>query len=60
MRTQYITVEQLMEILNVSRSTLYLWRKKGLPSKKIGRSIRFDYNEVKNWIDNLNSDREEK
>ena len=49
-----LTVEELMEMLKVSRTTIYLWRKNGLPYKKVGRSIRFDYKEVRDWIDEIN------
>ena len=50
-----LTVQQLQEALNVSRSTVYEMRKKGMPYKEIGKSVRFDYNEVMKWIDEGNA-----
>ena len=43
-------------MLKMGRATLYRLRQKGLPYKKINRSIRYDEIEVKNWIDNQGGD----
>ena len=45
-----IDSNKLGEMLGVSRSTIFLLRKKGLPYKKIGSQIRFEYEEVMIWI----------
>jgi excisionase family DNA binding protein len=47
---EYITIEELTEKLKVSRQTIYLWRKEGLPFIKINRSVRFDLDAVNEWI----------
>jgi len=48
-----INQEDLMRKLKISRNTLYIWRtKQGLPYYKHNRSIRFDYEEVLNWLNN--------
>jgi excisionase family DNA binding protein len=48
----YLTAKELQEKLNISRSTLYRLREKGLPNKKIGyRTIRYDLEEVLEWLD---------
>ena len=44
----------MIEKLKVSRTTLYLWRKKGLPFKRIGTQIRYDVHEVEEWIEENN------
>jgi len=54
MSEKLLTMEELMQLLSVSRSTLDRWRKNGLPFKKVGRSVRFDYKEVRDWIDEIN------
>lgn len=48
-----LTVKELMEILNVSRDSIYRWRKeKDLPYVVIGKgSVRFDLDEVNKWIE---------
>ena len=46
-----VTDRELSEILGLSRSTISRLRTLGLPYKKIGRSVRYDLEEVKKWID---------
>lgn len=46
-----MTVKMTCEYLKVSRSTLGDWMKKGkIPYSKIGRSPRFDRDEIDQWI----------
>ncbi|MBI3890009.1 MAG: helix-turn-helix domain-containing protein [Candidatus Wallbacteria bacterium] len=45
-----LTVKELMALLRVKRSTLYALREQGLPAIRIGRSIRFDRDEVVAWV----------
>lgn len=48
---QYLTQDELCEVLNISRTTLYEQRKKGLPVEfKIGNSPRFDLEKVIEWL----------
>ena len=49
--TNYITVEELSKRLGVSRQTIYTWREKhGLPYVKLVRSVRFDWEQVQEWL----------
>lgn len=54
MSEKLITIQQLCEIFQVSRSTVDRWRKDGLPCLKIGRNIRFNEEVAINWIKNIN------
>lgn len=46
----YMSIQEVMEHLDVSRSTIDRWRKhKRLPSIKIGKEIYFDKYEVQRW-----------
>ena len=47
---KFLTVEDVSEMLQVSRITIYNLKKKGLPFLKIGKTIRFDQQEVLDWI----------
>jgi len=50
---ELITVDQLREIVQVSRTTIDRWRKEGLPTIKIGkRAIRFEKGKALEWIKN--------
>lgn len=46
----YITMEELMKYLKVSRVTITRYLAKGLPSVKIGGFRRFKLSEVEAWI----------
>lgn len=47
---KFLTVEEVSEMLQVTRTTIYNLKKKGLPFFKIGKNIRFDQQEVLDWI----------
>lgn len=49
-----LTVDQMCDWLMISRSTLVRWRKNGLPSIKVSKSVRFDKEEVKKWLKEQN------
>lgn len=51
MPTEYLTEKEILEWLKVSRSAIIRWRKQGMPFIKIERSIRFDRDKVKAWMD---------
>ena len=55
MAEKLITIQQLCELVQVSRSTVDRWRAEGLPFIKIGRGIRFDEKSALEWIKNRNS-----
>ncbi len=47
---KFLTIEEVAEMLQVTRTTIYNLKKKGLPFIKLGKNIRFDQEEVVNWI----------
>jgi excisionase family DNA binding protein len=50
-----LTVDEIAIFLNVSRATVYnLINKKDLPFVKIGRSTRFNANDVMQWVKEQN------
>jgi excisionase family DNA binding protein len=50
MENKIITLEELCEILKVGRRTIDRQREKGLPCFKVGNQVRFDLEEVLNWL----------
>jgi excisionase family DNA binding protein len=46
----YLKTGELMDMLSVSRSTVYRWRKKGLPHLNVGATHRFPKNQVLVWL----------
>ena len=48
---ELISIKQLSSLMNVSTASINRWRKKGLPFKKIEKAVRYDLNEVKQWIE---------
>ncbi len=47
---KFLTIEDVAEMLQVTRTTIYNLKKKGLPFIKLGKNIRFDQEEVVNWV----------
>ncbi len=49
------TVEDVATFLRVPVSTLYEWRrtKRGPVARKVGKYLRYDPNDVRNWFDQL-------
>lgn len=47
---KFLTVEDVAEMLQVTRTTIYNLKKKGMPFIKLGKNIRFDQDEVVNWV----------
>lgn len=47
---KYLTIEDVSEMLQVTRTTIYNLKKKGMPFIKLGKTIRFDQDEVIDWI----------
>ena len=48
----YLSTNQLMQMLNISRSTVYRLMDKGLPAIKVGAVNRFPKDQVLNWLEN--------
>lgn len=49
---KFLTIEDVADMLQVTRTTVYNLKKKGLPYIKIGKNIRFCQDEVVNWVMN--------
>ena len=47
----FLNKQQTCQYLGISNNTLDSWIKKGLPSIKIGKTIRFDKNKIRHWLD---------
>lgn len=50
MADEFLTKEQLSQLLQITVRTIDRLREEGLPSLKIGKSVRFDKKEVLDWI----------
>lgn len=46
----YLNKQQTCEYLGISNNTLDSWIKKGLPSIKIGKTIRFHKDAIDSWL----------
>ena len=49
---KYLSTRQLMDYLEISRSTIYRLMAKGLPSIKVGSVHRFPRDQVVGWLEN--------
>jgi excisionase family DNA binding protein len=47
---KFLTIEDVADMLQVTRTTVYNLKKKGLPFIKIGKNIRFSQEEVVSWV----------
>ncbi|MDR0570697.1 MAG: helix-turn-helix domain-containing protein [Clostridiales Family XIII bacterium] len=47
---KFLTIDDVSEMLQVTRSTVYNLKKRGLPFIKLGKNIRFDQKEVVDWV----------
>ena len=47
---KFLTIEDVSEMLQVTRTTVYNLKKQGLPFIKLGKNIRFDQEEVVKWV----------
>ncbi len=45
-----MTIPELMKFLQVKRNTIYTLRRLGMPTVKIGRSVRFRLDSIMNWL----------
>ncbi len=48
-----MTIPELMKFLQVKRNTIYTLRRLGLPTAKIGRSVRFRADSIRSWLSNM-------
>lgn len=50
--TQYTSIPQLAEFLNVPTNTVRYWVfLKKIPFIKVGRSVRFDMDQIRVWLE---------
>lgn len=47
---KFLTIEDVADMLQVTRTTIYNLKKKGLPFIKLGKNIRFNQEEVIDWV----------
>lgn len=47
---ELLTSKELEKIFKVDRTTIWRWRKQGMPYEKIGGSIRFNLEKVEKWF----------
>ncbi|GHU51780.1 hypothetical protein FACS1894127_8020 [Clostridia bacterium] len=47
---KFLTIDDVSQMLQVTRSTVYNLKKRGLPYIKLGKNIRFDQKEVVDWV----------
>lgn len=50
----YLNKQQACEYLGISNNTLDFWIQKGLPSIKIGKTIRFHKESIDRWLNSNN------
>ncbi len=48
-----MTIPELMNFLQVKRNTIYTLRRLGLPTVKIGRSVRFRADSILKWLSEM-------
>lgn len=48
---EYVTEAELCESLQLSRSSMWSLRRRGLPFRRIGSAIRYRPDEVQEWIE---------
>ena len=46
----FLNKQQTCNYLGISNNTLDNWIKKGLPSIRVGKTVRFDKTEVNRWL----------
>ena len=52
---QYLSTSDLMDVLSVSRSTVYRLMAKGMPNIMVGSVHRFPMDQVIDWLENQNA-----
>lgn len=45
-----IDTEELCKYLKVCKNTVYAYIKKGMPHYRLGKDLRFELEEVKDWL----------
>jgi len=50
LESPFLNKQQACHYLGISNNTLDSWIKKGLPTKKIGKTIRFNKEAINSWL----------
>ncbi|WP_247927562.1 helix-turn-helix domain-containing protein [Streptococcus constellatus] len=50
LESPFLNKQQACNYLGISNNTLDSWIKKGLPVIRIGKTVRFDKNEINRWM----------
>ena len=45
-----LTTEELAKFMAVHENTIYNWARKGMPRIKVGNTVRYDLEEVVEWL----------
>ena len=52
-RSPYLNKQQACEYLGISNNTLDSWIKKGLPIIRVGKTVRFNKDDLNQWLQNI-------
>lgn len=52
-RSPYLNKKQACEYLGISNNTLDSWIKKGLPIIRVGKTVRFNTDDLNQWLQNF-------
>ena len=52
-RRPYLNKKQACEYLGISNNTLDSWIKKGLPIIRVGKTVRFNTDDLNQWLQNF-------
>ena len=50
LESPFLNKQQACDYLGISNNTLDSWIQKGLPTIRIGKTVRFDKNEINRWM----------
>ncbi|MDA8337004.1 MAG: helix-turn-helix domain-containing protein [Peptococcaceae bacterium] len=56
---EYLTQKELCKWLKISPVTLWRWRRAGLPYFKYGNTVRFNPEEVSEWLEQNEEEEDE-
>jgi excisionase family DNA binding protein len=50
--SEKLTTKDLCKIYKVTKTTIENWRREGMPFEKLGKIVRFNQEEVEQWLKN--------
>jgi len=54
MEEKLLTERELCQWLQIGRATAWRWRKEGMPFLKHGKSLRFEKEKIRQWLEKKN------